>query len=430
MRFFLGRDIIGNQKIFSVTVTATNCTYTGDTTIAIGGTASLLFTASSGYELPSAVTVTGATSSWDSSTGVLILSAVTGAVTVTVEATEVIIVSTPIYGVSGLYQSSPTLTRTDDAVNMSAVVNSSTGLVSSDFDNAFPWNEATVETINGNKFLHMPDMWFRVGKDSSDRITDVAVSKAQGDSGSWYKVDSFYYGCYGGSVANNKLASVSGAERLSYRTRAEFRYFVSNTGIGYHQLDLYHHTVMLFLWWIEWANKNSQNIMRGVDTGTARNTGGTDSLTTPSGFNTSTRQMRWHYIEDYIGNYFEFVEGSVGSGSTYYVTADPSKFNDTGLGMNTLGYGYPSNASESNRCISAYGWDSNNPFLCEPKEQTGTDYTVHFCDANPASNNSVLFCGASREASVDGFGVSYCSRRTTSYNDKSSGARLLYKPAS
>lgn len=341
----------------------------------------------------------------------------------------------PIYGVSGLYQSSPTLTRTDAAVGMSATVNSSSGAVSSDFDSVFPWNEAEVKTVNGNKFLQMPDMYFRIGKDSSNRITDVAVSKMAGTDDSthtWHKVDSFYYGCYGASVSNNKLASVSGVARQGTKTRAEFRSLASANGSGYQQLDLYHHTVMMFLWWIEWASKDSQSIMRGKDGSiggnTIVNTGGTDSLTTPSGYNTSTGQMRWHYIEDYIGNQREFVDGTVGSGSTYYVTADPSKFNDTGSGMNTLGYGYPSNASSSNRCISAYGWDSNNPFLCEPKEQTGTDYTVHFCDSNPASNNVVLMVGAYCYASGALCGVSYCYRLTATGSVASYGGRLLYKP--
>lgn len=338
-----------------------------------------------------------------------------------------------IYGVSGLYQSSPALTRTDDAVGMSAAVNSSTGVVSSDFDSVFPWNEATVETVGGNKFLKMPDMWFRIGKDSSNRITDVAVSKAQGSTGNWYKVDSFYYGCYGGSVANNKLASVSGVARQGSATRDNFRSYASANGSGYHQLDLYHKTVMMFLWYIEWANKDSQSIMRGRDQtygSTPVNTGGTDGLSTPSGFNTSTGQMRWHYIEDYLGNLMEFVDGATGTsgGSTYYVTADPSKFNDTGTGMNTLAYTYPSNASSSNRCVSALGWDDNNPFLVQPKEQTGTDYTIHFCDSNPASNNVVLYCGAYYNSSSANFGVCYFSRNDATNSNASIGGRLLYKP--
>lgn len=435
MRFLFGSDIIGNQKIFGITVSATNCTNTGDSTIAVGGTASLLFTADAGYELPTTITVVGASYTWDKDTGVLILSAVTGAVTVSVAA-EVIPVGVPIYGVSGLYQSDPALTRTDDAVGMNFSISSSTGLVSSDFDNAFPWNEATVETIDGNKFLHMPDMWFRIGRDENDNITDVAVSKAPPasyDATVWYKVDSFYYGCYGGSIdENNKLCSVSGVARKSQATRDNFRTYASNNGVGYQQLDLYHHTVMLFLWWIEVATKDSQSIMRGKDGSiggsTPANTGGTDALTTPSGYNISTGQMRWHYIEDYIGNYLEFVDGVVVGGSSYYVTADPSKFNDTGTNMNTLSY-FPTNASNSNRCITAYGWDTSNPFLCGSKYQSGLGWSTDFCDWGFNARYPVLYCGAYYSNANLRYGVSFCETEQTSHTGVGISGRLLYKPA-
>ena len=347
-------------------------------------------------------------------------------------------VTNSIYGVSGLYQSSPTLTRTDDAVGLSATVNSSTGLVSSDFDSVFPWNEATVETIGNNKFLHMPDMWFRIGVDANNNITDIAVSKVQGTTGNWYKVDSFYYGCYGGSVdANNKLCSVTGVARQHTNTRAEFRAYAAANGSGYHQLDLYHHTVMVFLWLIEWANKNSQSIMRGRDSsqgGTLAkpvNTGGTDSLTSPSGFNTSTKQMRYHYIEDFVGNFYELVEGSVGdgtAGSTQYVTADPSKFSDSTYGLNALSYNSP--ASGNGNCLAALGWDSNNPFLVLPKEVVNnSSYSKYFCDYGSTSNNVVLSVGTRWSSSEALHGVLYFGRGSASYATVDVSSRLLYKPA-
>lgn len=339
------------------------------------------------------------------------------------------VVESGIYGVSALYSSNTLLTRTDDAVGKSVTVNTSSGTVSSDFDSLFPWNEATVETINGNKFLHMPDMWFRVGKDSSNRITDIAVSKTQGSSGNWYKVDSFYYGCYGASNNSSKLASVSGVTRLHTQTRATFRQYAAANGSGYFQLDLYHRTVMVFLWLIEFANKDSQSIMRGVDNGTARNTGGTDTLSTPTGFNTSTQQMRYHYIEDFVGNYFEFVDGSVGTGSgggIQYVSSNPSNYNDTGSGFNTLSWNSP---TTSGNCLSALGWDDNNPFLCLPKETVNNgSYNTYFCDFASTSNNIVLYCGAAWDYSYAYNGVLcfYRNSVTISYNNV--GGRLLYKP--
>ena len=337
-----------------------------------------------------------------------------------------------IYGVSGLYQSSPTLTRTDDAVGMSAAVNTSTGAVSSDFDSVFPWNEATVETVGGNKFLKMPDMWFRIGKDASNRITDVAVSKAQGATGDWYKVDSFYYGCYGGSVANSKLASVSGVARQHSATRANFRTYAAANGSGYHQLDLYHHTVMVFLWLIEWANKDSQSIMRGRDAtygNAAVNTGGTDSLSTPSGFNTSTGQMRYHYIEDFVGNYLEWVDGSVGNGTAggaQYVTADPSKFSDDTTGLNTLAYNSP---AANGNCLVSLGWDANNPFLVLPKEVTNdSNYSTYYCDYAATTNRVCLSVGAYWNDSDANRGVTYFHRNSVSFSNTYIGGRLLYKP--
>ena len=48
--------------------------------------------------------------------------------------------TTKIYGVSGLYDENPTLTRTDNAKRMGYTINQD-GTISSDFDNVFPFNE-------------------------------------------------------------------------------------------------------------------------------------------------------------------------------------------------------------------------------------------------------------------------------------------------
>jgi len=342
----------------------------------------------------------------------------------------------PIYGVSGMYSESTSLTRTDASVGKSATVDPSTGLVNSDFDALFPWNEAEVKTVNGNKFLQMPDMYFRIGKDSSNRITDIAVSKMAGADDSthtWHKVDSFYYGCYGGSVSNNKLASVSGVARQHTKTRAEFRTYATNNGSGYFQLDLYHKMVMTFLWLIEFANKDSQSIMRGRDsswggTAAAVNTGGTDSLTKPSGYNTTTKQMRWHYIEDFIGNYWEFVDGMVWSSTQLYVSSNPANYGDTTTGHSAFG---PSFLSSAGNCLAAIGWDSNKPFLCYGVEAyNDSNFSKGFADGYyyAQSTSVVFYSGAAWSAAGAYVGVLNFNRNTASYASSSIGGRLLYKP--
>lgn len=338
----------------------------------------------------------------------------------------------PIYGVSGMYNSAVALTRTDDAVGLGFSINSSNGIIASDFNDKFPWNETTIEVINGNKFLKFPDMWFRVGKDASKRITDVAVSKLQGATGDWYKVDSFYYGCYGASESGDALKSVTGVARKHTATRAQFRTYATANGSGFFQLDLYHRTVVLFLWFIEFATKNSESVMVGKTSATGSspcNCGGTDSVTTPSGFNTTTKQMRYHYIEDFIGNYLEFVDGSVGNGSkggAQYVTADPSKFGDSSANHTALSFNAP---NTSGNCLAALGWDTNNPFLCLPIETVNNgSYNTYFCDYGSTSNNVVLCVGASWSSSGASYGVSHFYRDGASASYGNVGGRLLYKP--
>jgi len=74
-------------SVFSVTTTITgdHGTYTGDDEIVFGGNASVTVAPNEGYKLPATVTVIGATSSYNATTGVISLSNPTGAVSITVE---------------------------------------------------------------------------------------------------------------------------------------------------------------------------------------------------------------------------------------------------------------------------------------------------------------------------------------------------------
>ena len=85
---FTSEDTTPEPKVYSISVVVTGCTVSGPSTITEGGTATLTATADSGYSLPDAVTVTGASHSWNSATGALTLSAPTSAVHVTVTAVK------------------------------------------------------------------------------------------------------------------------------------------------------------------------------------------------------------------------------------------------------------------------------------------------------------------------------------------------------
>lgn len=140
--------------------------------------------------------------------------------------------------------------------------------------------------------------------------------------------------------------------------------------------------------------------------------------------------MRYHYIEDFVGNLFEFVDGSVGTGSSggvQYVTDDPTKFSDTTTNMNAS-FNSP---TTSGNCIAAFGWDVNNPFLCLPKVTVSNDsYDTYFCDYGATSNDIVLYCGAHWYNSRASLGLSSFNRATASHSSDYIGGRLLYKSAS
>lgn len=67
---------------YTVTTTVTNGSYSGDNSITEGSTASVTISADNGYELPSAVEVSGASYTYDDTTGVIALSEPTGNVTI------------------------------------------------------------------------------------------------------------------------------------------------------------------------------------------------------------------------------------------------------------------------------------------------------------------------------------------------------------
>lgn len=72
--------------VYNITNSLTNCTASGASTIVEDGTAAVTIVAKSGYELPDAITVSGASYTWNKSTGTVVLSNPTSDVIITVVA--------------------------------------------------------------------------------------------------------------------------------------------------------------------------------------------------------------------------------------------------------------------------------------------------------------------------------------------------------
>lgn len=334
--------------------------------------------------------------------------------------------SAKVFGVSGLYDSSSALTRTNAAVGMTFAVNSSTGEISSDFDNEFPYNEMTRVTIGDNVFVKVPAMWFRIGTDSNSNLTDIAVSSVRSnDGGNWFHTDEFYYGAYKGSVQSNTLYSRTGASpRFALATNV-FRSDAKRHGTDYGIIDIYHLTILRFLFLIEYATKDSVSVMlgRSMSGGSYIYCGGTDNIATPSGFNVSTNQMKYRYIEDFYGNGLELFDGIYLNKGTS-VLADMGTFDN----YNDISYNF---RGVSSGYTKALGWDSNNPFICMPKETGGTA-TTYMCDRySNNGGNTLVACAFGTDFSYynNDEGLFYTETNSnTSFNFSTITSRLMYYP--
>ena len=319
-----------------------------------------------------------------------------------------------ILGVSGLYQSAPALTRTDDAVDLTWAM--SNNVISSDFDDKFPYNQMQRETIDGDVFVYIPEMYWRIGYDSNHFITDIAVAPCAMDAGENQisaHSDAFYYGAYAASVTDNLMYSKSGVARKYSTTCGNFRAYAKARGAKYRQLDLYHMRILDFLWLIEFATKNSEAVMWGY-TNYGGACGVTDSLTAPSGQLADKGRMRWRYIEDFIGNGVEFFDGAYGLGATQ----DESKY---GQAVSDVTY----TQFSSGYCLTALKIDEKYPFLAVPGGHIqDSSYATYFCDYLYCYSGDYVYCrGRSSSSAYNGlFYWYYCGWSSSS---PSIGSRLL-----
>ena len=316
-----------------------------------------------------------------------------------------------ILGVSGLYQSEPALTRTDDAVGLSWAM--SNNAISSDFDDKFPFNQMQRETIDGDVFVYVPAMYWRIGYDSNHYITDIAVAPAAmavGENQILAHSDAFYYGAYGARIVDGQMRSVGNGSRSGNYTRAQFREYAKARGAKYRQLDLYHMRILDFLWLIEFATKNSEAVMWGF-TSYGGSCGATDSLTAPSAQLASQGRMRWRDIEDFIGNGFEFFDGLTG----YKATDTESNYTDDA----TTGELTFSSCSGYFKSLKI---DPSKPFVAVPQQSGGSNST-YYCDYAYFYGSAVYYRGR-RNASSD-CGLFYISSYGASDYYSYVGSRLL-----
>lgn len=147
-----------------------------------------------------------------------------------------------IYGVDNVGQSSPTLTRTDSAVDKSYTIGDSE--IHSDFDNCYPWSDMQeVIDAENNVFIKIPKFYSKVTKNANgtykhqisgvryDGFTTLFVD------GKGNEIDYVLVGKYEASGTSAKAFSKSGQTVLVNITLPAMRTACMANGEGYQQYD-------------------------------------------------------------------------------------------------------------------------------------------------------------------------------------------------
>lgn len=318
------------------------------------------------------------------------------------------------FGVSGISNSSPTLTRTDDSVGYTWTKNSTTGIITTDFDEVFNFEEVTDEYTN--VFIRIPKMYYKRTADTiqlSDHAQTGFVVHPLFIDDNDNEMDYFDVGKYKGYYSNGALHSWSLSTATGNLTIDDFREGARElnpapeyTGSFYqYQIgDLRYLSWLWMFWMVVFATRQTADVM-GTSwySYSGATTGNTDdlvnnNLTYPSsicGQDPTTHSFKLFGIEDVVSAGYEFVDGIANNSGSIYYSLKPSKYinNPTSSsdGYLTLDYTIPTNSN----FIVSMGLGTNTAIML-PNNITDGSYSTYYCDLFTGSiNKKTCFFGCS-----------------------------------
>lgn len=337
------------------------------------------------------------------------------------------------YGVSGLGNSNPALTRTYNNVGKTYSINSAAGTITTDFDNLFNF-ETVVQ--DGNTMIKIPVMYKHFDAITSNQVTAFSISNAKIDD-EWQPYPCFVKQDGTGDImdyiliskgkatgSSSKATCVSGSAPLVNVTRAQMRAAARANGAGWQQFDWMVLQLLRDLFCVVFATTNSQLIFTGkTNTSNAATVGGTWNISTPCGWNTTTMQNRFFGIEDVFGNVSDWCDGITFSGSDIYSTVDYNYFTDGTSNMVNSG-----SRVTSGGYISALTYNTAQPFLNYPSEASGSE-TQYYCDYEWYNSSGVLLRVGGDWGSGVFAGLWYShGDHDASFSSSLIGGRLVYRP--
>ena len=275
-----------------------------------------------------------------------------------------------------------------------------------DFDNAEIYKDIVDVTVDGNVFVKIPK--FYIKKEVNGDTWEWYVSKEKKDNAyylpecfkdeSGNELDYVLIGKYDASLNGTKLESKSGSIPVVDQSLNTYRTYATNNNVngvtGYQLLDIHALDVLQVLFYIEFSDLNSQNIMFGYansNNTNQLNNGTTDIVVSTSGSTTNNSDgksaMKYRGIENLWGNVWQLIDGLyVDNATNYiYVNKNPNTYSNYEVSLNgyyKIGYSLVKNEG----FISKMNYDVDNPFLQLPSELNGTS-TTKYGDYYNSKNN-------------------------------------------
>ena len=300
-----------------------------------------------------------------------------------------------VYGVDGLLESSPQLTRTDDAVGKSwrwqgAAYSS---VIETDFDSTF--NFERVTDSYGNEFVRIPKIYRKVvvrdGEMSGIKISNTKLDSTYKpypcfvNASTGLELDYTDVGAYKAS-GSDRMESKSDVAFTGNKTIDNFRTMArANTESGYiyHQHDIWIMQLLCDLQMVVFATRQCEDYMgttwKSYDGGI--NCGDTDTLVNNNldvpinccAKKTGKGGFKFFGIEDYCGYAFEYADGIRFSYQGIYVQYEPSSYSNGTSGKIRISY----SRNRLEGYIREMGYDANNPFVNYPIATSGSESTYY-----------------------------------------------------
>ena len=283
--------------------------------------------------------------------------------------------------------------------------------------------EDGFSTTTKDTMVWIPEFWVKVVDNAGSSIRDYYLSTGEAEGFVKHPGSGQYVGAY---PTSNNNQSMSGKTRQGNQSIVTMRTNAKAKGAGWGLIDWAERTAIQFLFIIEYANWNSQNMIGDGPTSDYA-TGQSDALTYHTG-SASNGVVRYRWIEGLWRSQYEWTDGLNVVGGQVYVSTDRDNYQSDV----TTGYTLISGCAGTNYNIQKLKYDADNPWSIGLPEVTGgSAYDQYIGDDGLVGGGTyVLSCGGYWGSGAYAGLFHFDAGSGSSYTNSGGGSRLSYKEPS